>query len=58
MGWVDPKLPSQCDGNKCENNVRESLPEFYSGETAFGDIHAGKNGFIQSKLSEVLMKRL
>ena len=29
------KLPSQFGGNKCENNVRELLPEFYSGLEIF-----------------------
>ena len=35
---------------QCENNVNESFAEFYSGNIC------NKNGFIESKLSEVWLK--
>ena len=45
--WYEPSNMVQCGGNKCEYNACELLPEFFCGENAFGDIDAGKNGFIQ-----------
>ena len=38
--------------NKCENNIHELLAESIA-ENVFGDIHDGKNGFIESEFVEV-----